>query len=69
MKTKVVTVSLPEPLMERVDSAVEEFKRSRSNLVRIALENMLNNPATAELARQLLAAPGGEKRPPEAPPA
>jgi metal-responsive CopG/Arc/MetJ family transcriptional regulator len=66
MKTKVVTISLPEPLMERVDSAVEEFKRSRSNLVMIALENMLTNSATSELARQLLVAPGGEKRVPPA---
>ena len=62
MKTKIVTISLPEPLMERVDNAVAEFKRSRSNLVMIALENMLATPATAALARQLLAAPSTDKK-------
>lgn len=70
MKTesaKVVTVSLPASLVDDVDSAVESFRRSRSNLVRIALENMLRNPATAPLARQTLAAPDdGSKREPTA---
>jgi len=65
MKTetaKVMTVSLPASLVDDVDNAVESFRRSRSNLVRIALENMLRNPATAKLARQTLAAPDGSDK-------
>jgi len=65
MKTetaKVMTVSLPASLVDDVDTAVESFRRSRSNLVRIALENMLHNPTTAKLARQTLAAPDGSDK-------
>ena len=65
MKTetaKVMTISLPASLVDDVDNAVESFRRSRSNLVRIALENMLHNPTTAKLARQTLAAPDGNDK-------
>ena len=65
MKTetaKVMTVSLPASLVDDVDTAVESFRRSRSNLVRIALENMLRSPTTAKLAHQTLAAPDGSDK-------
>jgi len=52
MKTKLITVSIPWNLAESVDKATEKYTRSRSNIVRLALENWLNDPKNEEFMAQ-----------------
>ena len=60
--TRIISVSMPRHLADQLDSEAQKFLRSRSSMVRIALENMLHNPSTAKLARQTLAAPDGNDK-------
>jgi hypothetical protein len=51
---KVISHSLPDETVRRLDDAAAAAQRSRSNLVRVVLEGWLANPSSAPLARETL---------------